>query len=45
MKLELEEKEINFILEVLSQRPYKEVALLINKVHQQANKQKESSDE
>ncbi len=39
IKLELTLEEVNTILFLLSERPYKEVFLLITKIQEQGNKQ------
>ena len=39
IKITLTVEEINFILNILAERPYNEVAELIEKIQQQGNKQ------
>ena len=44
MKFEFEVTEINYILEVLSQRPYKEVTELVDKIKEQGQTQVENKE-
>jgi len=37
MNLEFTQQELNYVLQVLSQRPFAEVAQLINKIQNQLN--------
>lgn len=43
IKLNLTLEEINFVLNVLAERPYAEVAELIEKIRKQGNEQVEDS--